>query len=82
MQNYPNPFNPATTINYYLKTPSLIELSVYDLNGRKVATIANNNQNSGWHTATFDASNLSSGIYIYRLVTDNLAVTKKMTLIK
>lgn len=81
-QNYPNPFNPSTTINYYLERPSLIQLAVFDLNGRRVATITNQNQNSGWHSASFDASRLSSGVYIYRLTTDNVSVTKKMTLIK
>jgi hypothetical protein len=82
-QNYPNPFNPSTTINYFLKNPSRVEISVFDMNGRKVATLVNAaNTNSGWHQVSFDASNLSTGIYIYRLKADGISVSKKMTLIK
>jgi hypothetical protein len=82
-QNYPNPFNPSTTINYFLKNPSKVEISVFDMNGRKVATLVNAaNTKSGWHQVSFDASNLSTGIYIYRLKADGISVSKKMTLIK
>jgi hypothetical protein len=66
-QNYPNPFNPATTIEYRLSASSDVTLKVYDLLGREVRTLVSERQNSGNHTVTFDAQNLSSGVYFYTL---------------
>lgn len=82
-QNYPNPFNPATVISYQLTVMSEVRLDIFDLVGRKVATLLNGERKSaGNHSITFDASSLSSGIYIYRLQSGNSILTQKMTLIK
>ncbi|MEQ9263853.1 MAG: T9SS type A sorting domain-containing protein, partial [Balneolaceae bacterium] len=82
-QNYPNPFNPSTNINFALPSAQRVTLKVYDMLGREVATLINNeNIAAGQQSVTFDASNLSSGVYIYRLVGSNIALTRKMTLIK
>ncbi|MDE3056918.1 MAG: T9SS type A sorting domain-containing protein [Bacteroidota bacterium] len=67
LQNYPNPFNPATTISYQIPTMSHVMLKVYDILGREVATLVDQKQDAGTHTATFDGSRLSSGVYLCRL---------------
>lgn len=81
-QNYPNPFNPVTVIGYELPVSSEVQLEVYDMLGRRVATLVNNQVEAGWHEIQFDASNLASGVYIYRLQAGNQLMTKKLTLIK
>lgn len=81
-QNYPNPFNPTTQITYQLPEQSQVTLSVYDMTGRQVATLINENVSAGTHTVNFDASNLSSGVYMYRLNTGTTMLTRKLTLIK
>ncbi len=82
-QNYPNPFNPTTKIDYTLKAASKVTLAVYDVLGREVATLVNVYQPAGLHSVSFDASRLSSGIYIYTLKTSNgITITKKMVLMK
>ncbi|MEX0719462.1 MAG: T9SS type A sorting domain-containing protein [Balneolaceae bacterium] len=82
-QNYPNPFNPSTVISYQLAVNSAVQLEVFDMLGRKVATLVDGEQKSaGSYSATFDASALSSGIYLYRLQAGNSHLTQKMTLIK
>jgi len=81
-QNYPNPFNPSTVITYALKSSQNVNLTVYDQLGRQVAVLVNDKRSNGSHQITFDASNLSSGIYFYRLRTENSLLTKKMLLIK
>jgi hypothetical protein len=82
-QNYPNPFNPTTQILYELKNNSEVQLRVSDMLGRTVATIQNGRKNAGQHSVTFDASNLSSGVYVYSLIVDGrITETKKMMIIK
>lgn len=82
-QNYPNPFNPATNITYALPATQRVSLKVYDVLGREVATLINNEVvAAGSYTISFNASSLASGVYIYRLVGENMTVTRKMTLIK
>lgn len=82
-QNYPNPFNPSTVISYTLDSSTNVTLNVYDITGRKVATLVNGRQTAGAQEVRFDASSLASGVYIYRLQTAKGAnLTKKMILIK
>jgi hypothetical protein len=80
--NYPNPFNPGTTISYQLSIDCQIELSVFDLNGRKVATLINDHQSAGYYSVDWSASAFPSGIYLYRLDIGDYVETKKMVLIK
>jgi hypothetical protein len=81
-QNYPNPFNPSTTINYTLAERSAITLKVYDVLGNEVASLVNTTQEAGKYDVEFDASNLSSGLYIYTLNTGNFTSSRKMMLLK
>lgn len=82
-QNYPNPFNPTTSIKFGLPSQSVVDLRIYDILGREVAVLINNqNLSAGTHTYNFDAKHLSSGTYIYRISTGNNVVSKKMLLIK
>ena len=81
-QNYPNPFNPATTISFYLPQSEEVKLTVFDITGRRVATLVDQPMNAGIHNQTFDASALSSGIYFYRLEAGSFSDVQKMTLIK
>lgn len=81
-QNYPNPFNPMTTIVYQLPVTSDVSLKVYDVLGREVATLFSGRQNAGRYQAQFNASQLSSGLYFYRLQAGSYVETKKMTLVK
>ena len=82
-QNYPNPFNPTTTIGYQISAFGKVQLNVYDVLGREVATLVNENKSPGNYEAKFDGTSLSSGIYFYRLtVSDKFAQTKKMILMK
>jgi hypothetical protein len=81
-QNYPNPFNPTTTINYTLNNQSKIKLSVYDMLGREVAVLVNQEQGAGTYEVVFKANELSSGIYFYRLVSPQGVISKKMMLLK
>ena len=81
-QNFPNPFNPTTTLSFVINQPSLVTLKVYDILGREVALLVDEVQTQGTHVLRFDASRLSSGVYVYRLVTGGEAIAKKMTLVK
>lgn len=81
-QNYPNPFNPTTSISYVLDSNADVSLEVFDLMGRKVAILVNGRQMAGEQSVSFDASNLASGVYVYRLSNGNQQITKKMLLLK
>ncbi len=81
-QNYPNPFNPTTQITYQLPQQADVRLQVFDMAGRQVATLVNESVSAGTHTVNFDASNLSSGVYLYKLQTGSKVLTRKLTLIK
>jgi hypothetical protein len=81
-QNYPNPFNPVTTIAYSLPAETEVRLTVYNMVGQKVATLVDGSVSAGSHTVQFDASSLTSGIYIYRLQTADKTFTRKLTFIK
>ena len=81
-QNYPNPFNPTTTIEFAVPEAGRFTLKVFNILGQEVATLANGEMNAGFHKATFDASKLASGLYIYRLTGTNVNLTKKMMLLK
>ena len=81
-QNYPNPFNPTTQINFDLPDAGQVQLVIYDLTGRAVQTLVNGNLPAGSHLVTFDASQLSSGVYLYRLSSPGFTATRKMMLVK
>jgi hypothetical protein len=82
-QNYPNPFNPSTIISYELSSGQLVALEVYDMTGRMVRSLVNEFKAAGTHQAAFNASGLSSGIYIYRLKTaSGIVSSKKMVVLK
>jgi len=81
-QNYPNPFNPSTTINYYVPRASHVKLSVYNMLGQLVKTLVDENQSVGTKDIKFQADQLSSGIYFYRLETEGKTLSKSMTLLK
>lgn len=83
-QNYPNPFNPNTVISYSLSVPDVVSLKVYDMKGNEIAELVNGRKEAGNYSVSFDAGkyNLSSGIYFYRLKTENSSDTKRMILVK
>ncbi len=81
-QNYPNPFNPTTNIRFSIPKAAKTSLSIYNILGQKVATLFNKKLSAGTHTYKFDASNLTSGIYFYKLQSGNLVETKKLMLMK
>jgi hypothetical protein len=81
-QNYPNPFNPTTTINYQIATDGHVSLIIYNVLGKEIAQLINKNEKAGDHSVNFDASNLPSGIYFYRLQAGSSMDIKKMILLK
>lgn len=81
-KNYPNPFNPNTTISYTLKDKSSVRLTVYDRLGREVKVLVDETQNAGTHTVEFNATNLPSGIYFYRIIANDKTEVKKMIFAK
>lgn len=81
-QNYPNPFNPATVISYQLPESGSVSLEVFDMTGRRVAILQEGMRTAGSHTVEFNASQLSSGVYMYRLQSAGNTLTRKMSLIK
>ncbi|GJQ43244.1 MAG: hypothetical protein JETCAE03_27420 [Ignavibacteriaceae bacterium] len=81
-QNYPNPFNPTTTISYSIKSAGDVTLKVYDMLGTEVANLVNERQEAGNYSIEFNAAELPSGIYVYRLASGNFMETKKLVLLK
>jgi len=81
-QNTPNPFNPTTEIKFALPKSGNVELSIYNMLGEKIKTLASGMMNAGEHKVSFNANNYSSGVYLYKLTTDNSTSIKKMILIK
>jgi len=81
-QNYPNPFNPATTISYTLPIAGNVTLKVFDITGKEVRMLDNGYKAAGKYSVTFNASDLASGMYIYRIQTSNFSEVRKMLLMK
>ncbi len=81
-QNYPNPFNPTTKINFSVPNTSFVKLKVYDVLGKEVATLVNQEMNSGNYVIDFDASSLASGLYIYKIQAGSFSTSRKMMLMK
>ncbi|MBL7013810.1 MAG: T9SS type A sorting domain-containing protein [Candidatus Marinimicrobia bacterium] len=86
-QNYPNPFNPTTTLQYDLPEDAQVRIMVYDLMGREVKTLVNSQQNAGFKSIIWDATNdlgqpVSAGMYLYRISAGNFHSIKKMILLK
>ncbi len=80
--SYPNPFNPSTTISYTLDRADFVELSVYDLSGREITTLVDGYRSAGAHEVHFDATGLTSGVYVYRLTSSIMTASGKMILMK
>ncbi|MGD0338315.1 MAG: T9SS type A sorting domain-containing protein [Bacteroidota bacterium] len=80
--NYPNPFNPSTTIFYYLPRAGRIKLKVFDILGREISILVNEEQKPGAYSVIFHGDNFSSGVYIYTLITESKIITKRMLLLK
>jgi hypothetical protein len=81
-QNYPNPFNPKTNIKYQILKSGLVKLTIFDILGRKIETLVNEDQTPGTYLADWYAEKYPSGIYYYTLITDDYTETKKMVLVK
>jgi hypothetical protein len=81
-QNYPNPFNPTTNINFSIPNEAFVTLDIYNAIGQKVASLVNEDKSAGTYTVDFNATNLTSGIYFYKITADNFTDTKKMILMK
>ena len=81
-QNFPNPFNPVTSIKFTIIADGFAELKVYDILGKEVATLINKEIRAGSYTFNFNAQNLASGIYFYRLSTNNYNAVRKMILLR
>jgi len=81
-QNYPNPFNPSTVIKYAIPNDGMVILKVYDILGNEVASLVNSYQKAGNYNVNFDAHSLSSGIYLYKIDSENFTDTKKFILLK
>ncbi len=81
-QNYPNPFNPSTMISFSIPSKAHVQLDVYNIQGQKVVALKNEKMDAGKHNVRFEANDLASGIYFYKLRVDSKTVTKKMTLMR
>jgi hypothetical protein len=81
-QNYPNPFNPTTTINYSVSKTGVVILKVYNIMGKEIETLVNDQKSPGNYEVKFDASKLASGVYFYQLKSGDLILTKKLILMK
>ena len=81
-QNYPNPFNPTTRIKFALPTTALTKIIVYDILGRGIRTLINEVLKSGYYEINFDAGDLPSGVYFYRIQAGSFITTKKLLLLK
>ena len=86
-QNYPNPFNPTTTLRYDLPEDAQVNIMIYDLMGREIKTLLNNQQTAGFKSVIWDATNnmgqpVSAGMYLYRISADDFTSVKKMVLLK
>ena len=81
-QSYPNPFNPVTYIDYAIPEPDFINLSIYDINGKLIETLYSGNKLAGYHTISWNASNIPSGTYFIRLSSRNYNATRKVSLLK
>lgn len=81
-QNYPNPFNASTTISYTLPEGNFVSIEIYDIMGRKIRSLVSEYQNAGFHSAIWNASDVSSGVYLYRLTAGNYVETRRCNLLK
>jgi hypothetical protein len=81
-QNYPNPFNPSTSIRYTIAEDGFVKLAVYNLLGEEVSILVNTTQKEGRYEVAFNASKLSSGVYVYRIESANFTASKKLILMK
>ncbi len=81
-QNYPNPFNPTTNISFDLPKESTVQLQIYDIQGKLVSTLVNERMDEGTHSVSYNSSGLPSGVYFYRLQTDEFTDIKRMLLLK
>ena len=81
-QNYPNPFNPTTQINYSIREAGLVQLKIYDILGKEIANLVNENKETGNYIVDFNAAELPSGVYIYQLTTPGFTQARKMILAK
>jgi hypothetical protein len=81
-QNYPNPFNPTTRIRFALPSEKQVRIEIYSVLGERIATLVNDRLSAGVYTVDVDGSRLSSGVYYYRLVAGETALTRKMLLVK
>lgn len=82
ISNFPNPFNPTTTINYQLPENGFVTIKVYDLLGKEIATLVNGSRTAGYYKVNFDASRLTSGVYVYTINAGNYTQSRKMLLMK
>ena len=82
LQNYPNPFNPVTNFKFQIVKPGLVTLKIYDMLGKEVSTIVNEELKAGYYSYKWDASKLASGIYFYRITAGSYTEVKKMLMIK
>ena len=81
-QNYPNPFNPATNIKFQIPSTSFVTLKVFDVLGREVATLVNEEKTAGTYSAQWNAGSVASGVYFYRLKAGEYVATKKLILLR